>query len=162
LPPPSSHATGRAVPHPAVHEVVWKRCRVSSSEIRPTLANQDLGNAWFICEAPPFHHGPRPLLAEVHALSFVSPRFGSTPALSVQVSGFDDLCRLTQSRRLVFASCSSNQRFAFGFLQIPTRPGHPCRSANSSPCRAFTSKQMRPAGRTKQNGPLCEPLRRTH
>ncbi len=73
MPPPSSHTTGRAVPHPAVHEVVWKRCRGSSSETRPTLANQDLGSAWFMCEAPPFHHGPRPLLAEVHALSFVSP-----------------------------------------------------------------------------------------
>jgi len=33
------------------------------------------------------------------------------------------------------ASCSSGQRFAFGFLQIPPRDGHPCRSANTSPCR---------------------------
>jgi len=34
------------------------------------------------------------------------------------------------------ASCSSGQRFAFGFLQIRSRPRHPCRSANTSPCRA--------------------------
>ena len=33
------------------------------------------------------------------------------------------------------ASCSSSQRFACGFLQIPPRDGHPCRSANTSPCR---------------------------
>jgi len=33
------------------------------------------------------------------------------------------------------ASCSSRQRFASGFLQIPSRPGHPCRAANTSPCR---------------------------
>ena len=33
------------------------------------------------------------------------------------------------------ASCSSGQRFAFSFLQIPPRGGHPCCSANTSPCR---------------------------
>ena len=33
------------------------------------------------------------------------------------------------------ASCSSGQRFACSFLQIPPRDGHPCRSANTSPCR---------------------------
>jgi len=33
------------------------------------------------------------------------------------------------------ASCSSGQRFAFGFLQIRSHPRHPCRSANGSPCR---------------------------
>jgi hypothetical protein len=34
------------------------------------------------------------------------------------------------------ASCSSGQRFAFSFLPIPSRDGHRCRSANTSPCRA--------------------------
>jgi len=34
------------------------------------------------------------------------------------------------------ASCSSVQRFACGFLQIPPRGGHPCRPASSSPDRA--------------------------
>src|SRR5271157_5853075 len=33
------------------------------------------------------------------------------------------------------ASCSSGQRFAYSFLQIPPRDGHPCRSANTFPCR---------------------------
>jgi hypothetical protein len=33
------------------------------------------------------------------------------------------------------ASCTSDQRFAFSFLRIPSRPGHPCRPANTSPCR---------------------------
>ena len=50
--------------------------------------------------------------------------------------GFDDFGHLTPLRRLVSASCSSGQRFAFGFLQIRSHPRHPCRSANSSPCRA--------------------------
>ena len=33
-------------------------------------------------------------------------------------------------------SRGQGQRFAFGFLQIPPRDGHPCRSADRSPCRA--------------------------
>lgn len=61
---------------------------------------------------------------------------GYTSRRSVQVSGFDDIGHLTPPCRLVSASCSSDQRFAFGFLQISSHPEHPCRSANSSPCRA--------------------------
>ena len=38
--------------------------------------------------------------------------------------------------RLLCSFCSSGQRFACGFLRIPPRDGHPCRPANSSPCRA--------------------------
>src|SRR5690606_1439074 len=34
------------------------------------------------------------------------------------------------------ASCTSDQRFACGFFQFPPRDGHPCRPANTSPCRA--------------------------
>ena len=55
---------------------------------------------------------------------------------SVQVPGFEDIRLLTRSRRLVCDFCSSGQCFAFGFLQIPPRDGHPCRSASGSPCRA--------------------------
>src|SRR5439155_17710962 len=33
------------------------------------------------------------------------------------------------------ASCWSGQRFAFSFPQIPNHSGHPCRSANTSPCQ---------------------------
>jgi len=33
---------------------------------------------------------------------------------------------------LICDSCSSDQDFAYSFLQIPSRPGHPCCSANGS------------------------------
>jgi hypothetical protein len=33
------------------------------------------------------------------------------------------------------AGCSSEQRFAYSFLRIPPHGGHPCPSANTSPCR---------------------------
>ena len=90
---------------------------------------------------------------------------GFTSRRSVQVSGFDDICRLTPPCRLLSASCSSGQRFAFGFLQIRSRPRHPCRSANSSPCRA--SRGLTPPsecalpGAQKENGLQwhnCNPL----
>ena len=70
-----------------------------------------------------------------NAPTFTLMPVGYTPLCSVQVLGFDDIGRLTPQRRLISASCSSGQRFAFGFLQIRSRPRHPCRSANSSPCR---------------------------
>ncbi len=59
-----------------------------------------------------------------------------TSMLSVQVSGFEDIGLLTQHDRLVCDFCSSGQHFACGFLRIPSRDGHPCRPASSSPCRA--------------------------
>src|SRR6266705_4402237 len=59
----------------------------------------------------------------------------STYKLSVQVSDFESLGLLIQLARLVCDFCSSGQRFAHSFLQIPPRGGHPCRSANGSPCR---------------------------
>ena len=62
-------------------------------------------------------------------------RRGYTPRRSVQVSGFTDICLLPSPYRLISASCSSGQRFAFSFLQIRSHPRHPCRSANSSPCQ---------------------------
>src|SRR5882762_8302473 len=58
-----------------------------------------------------------------------------TYKLSVQVLDFEDICLLIQLARLICDFCSSNQRFACGFLQIPPRDGHPCRPANDSPCR---------------------------
>jgi len=58
-----------------------------------------------------------------------------TSELSVQVLDFEDTCLLIQLRRLVCDVCSSGQRFACGFLQIPPRDGHPCRPTNDSPCR---------------------------
>src|SRR5947208_13534826 len=59
----------------------------------------------------------------------------STYKLSVQVSDFEDICLLIQLARLICDFCSSDQRFACSFLQIPPRDGHPCRPANDSPCR---------------------------
>jgi hypothetical protein len=45
---------------------------------------------------------------------------------------------------LICDFCSSGQEFACGFLQIPPRGRHPCRSASGSrhqgPQRTFTSK----------------------
>ena len=70
------------------------------------------------------------------APTFTLMPVGYTSRRSVQVSGFADICLLTPPCRLISASCSSGQRFAFSFLQISSRPEHPCRSANSSPCRA--------------------------
>ncbi len=58
-----------------------------------------------------------------------------TSAVSVQVPGFEDIGLLTHCDRLICDFCSSSQCFAFSFLQIPPRDGHPCRSANRSPCR---------------------------
>jgi hypothetical protein len=58
-----------------------------------------------------------------------------TSKLSVQVSDFEDIGLLIQLRRLIYGFCSSGQRFACGFLRIPSRDGHPCRPANDSPCR---------------------------
>src|SRR5215211_1911758 len=58
-----------------------------------------------------------------------------TAKLSVQVSDFECKRLLIQLDCLICDFCSSGQRFACGFLQIPPRDGHPCRPANDSPCR---------------------------
>ena len=42
----------------------------------------------------------------------------------------------------IFASCSSDQRFAT-FLQFRNHPGHPCRSASTSPCRVCRKLHLR-------------------
>ena len=72
-----------------------------------------------------------------------------TSMLSVQVSGFEDNGLLTQHDR-VCDFCSPGQHFACGFLRIPSRDGHPCRPASSSPCRACggLSPPIRPDNRS--------------
>src|SRR5580704_12566461 len=55
---------------------------------------------------------------------------------SVQVLDFEDIRPLIRIARLLYGFCSSGQRFACGFLQIPPHGGHPCRPANDSPCWA--------------------------
>ena len=97
------------------------------------------------------------------ALTFTLMPVGFTSRRAVQVSGFDDICRLTPPCRLVSASCSSGQRFAFGFLQIRSHPRHPCRSANSSPCRASRglsppSKCALPGAQHKTGRPRSRPV----
>ena len=86
------------------------------------------------------------------APTFTLMPVGSTSSRSVQVSGFDDMGHLTPLRRLVSASCSSGQRFASGLLQGRSRPQHPCRSANSSPCRA--SRGLSPPSKCALPGAL--------
>src|SRR5579862_4740989 len=82
---------------------------------------------------------------------------GYTSQRSVQVLGFTDIGLLTPAAPPPSASCTSGQRFAFGFLQIRSRPRHPCRSANTSPCRVCRglsppSKRALP-GTTKKRRP---------
>src|SRR5674476_309402 len=86
------------------------------------------------------------------APTFTLMPVGFTPLCPVQVLGFADIGLLTPQRRLLSASCSSGQRFAFGFLQIRSHPRHPCRSANSSPCRV--SRGLSPPSRCALPGAL--------
>jgi len=65
----------------------------------------------------------------------------STSAASVQVVDFESSCPLIRCGCLVCAFCSSDQRFAYSFLQIPPRDGHPCCSASSSLCRVCIGLQ---------------------
>ena len=48
------------------------------------------------------------------------------------VSGFECCGPLAQMRPPLSAGCSSDRSFAYSFLQIPPRGGHPCCSASSS------------------------------
>src|SRR5262245_41322731 len=70
------------------------------------------------------------------ALTFTLMPATFTYKLSVQVPDFEEMRLLIQPACLLCGFCSSGQRFACGFLQIPSRDGHPCRPANDSPCRA--------------------------
>ena len=61
------------------------------------------------------------------------------------------------------ASCSSSQRFAYSFLQIPPRDRHPCCSANTSPCRvcrglALPSKCALPGAPKEKAGHVGRPV----
>ena len=76
----------------------------------------------------------RPPSAMRATFRLIPAAYASTAA--VQAWGLEDICLLTHRDRLVCDSTSSGQWFAFGLLQIPLRNGHPCRSADCSPCRA--------------------------
>ena len=102
---------------------------------QPTMASADF------CTPIPTPHGAGSQRQEyrppkVMRVTFPLMPAASTTTASVQVLGFEDSGLLTHCERLLCDSCSSGQCFAFSFLQIPPRAGHPCRSANHSPCRA--------------------------
>jgi hypothetical protein len=109
------------------------------------------------CDAGSQWQGNRP--PRVMRVTFTLMPAASTSAVSVQVLGFEDIGLLTHCDRLICDFCSSGQCFAFSFLQIPPRDGHPCRSANRSPCRADSglSPPSHPAATTRTG---TAPLRR--
>ena len=98
-----------------------------------------MASADFCPPIPPPHDGDSQWQVDrpprVMCATFPLIPAASTSAVSVQVSGFEDIGLLTHCDRLVCDSCSSGQCFACGFLQIPPHGGHPCRPANRSPCR---------------------------
>jgi hypothetical protein len=83
----------------------------------------------------PVAQGTPPDLPGYCAPTVTLMRVGYTSSRSVHVSDFALFRLLIPRCRLVSASYSSRQRFASGFLRIPSHPGHPCRAANTSPCR---------------------------
>ena len=121
---------------------VWSHRLLAAFNVRPFSPNRRLIWPLLTSDSPSHslstavaHLGRLPDLPGYDALTFTLIPVGFTLQCPVQVSGFDDIGRLTPLQRLLSASCSSGQRFAFGFLQIRSYPRHPCRLANSSPCR---------------------------
>ena len=109
----------------ALHRLVSPTNMASADFCKPIPAPLDAGSTRQVGRSP-----------RVRRTTFTLIPAASTAVFSVQVSGFEDICLLTQYNRLICDSCSSGQCFACGFLQIPPRGGHPCRPANRSPCRA--------------------------
>src|SRR5207245_10016157 len=79
--------------------------------------------------------GESPDLPRYCSLTFPLLPVGSTSQRSVQESGFASIGPAHPATPPLSASCPSGQRFAFSFLRIPPREGHPCCSTNTSPCR---------------------------
>jgi hypothetical protein len=111
--------TGSAL-RPARAELLWPRLTSGSSSQHLSML---------------IAHGKLPDLPGYDALTVTLMPVGYTSQRSVQVLGFAYIGLLAPLRRLISASCSSGQRFASSFLRIPPRGRHPCRSANTSPCR---------------------------
>jgi len=70
----TSHTTGRAGRHPAVHEVRVRRWCSASRLKSPSCRNMAVGTAACMWLAPAFHHGPRPLAADARARASSRPR----------------------------------------------------------------------------------------
>ena len=121
------------------HRGLLSYSRVSRSALRPARAEL----LWPLLTSgdpsqrlsTPVAQGKPPDLPGYYALTFTLMPVGSTSRRSVQVLGFAVYWPAHPAVPPLSASCSSGQRFAYGFLQIPPRDGHPCRSANTSPCR---------------------------
>ncbi len=120
FPPPT-----RGLSYSALHAVVRGTTMASADFWPPIPRPRDCSSTRQVTRSP-----------RVRRATFTLIPAAYTSAVSVQVPGFEDILLLTHSGRLVCDSCSSGQCFAFGFLQTPPRGGHPCRSANRSPCRA--------------------------
>ena len=112
----SHHMTGSAL-----RRLVNTTTMASADFCQPIPAPLDAGSTWQVGRPPRVRHA-----------TFTLMPVAFTTVLSVQVSGFEDICLLTQYGRLLCDFCSSGQCFACGFLQIPPRGGHPCCSARSS------------------------------
>jgi hypothetical protein len=148
LPPsrlPASTASAPGSPSPATSVLIVQRSRVTihSRQVRPfaaginpaaTMASADF---WRSISAPfdadstrQIARSPRVLRTHLHAYAcrIYAVPFRTSIGLCISWPAHPGASPLS-------ASCSSGQRFAHSFLRIPSRPGHPCRSANTSPCR---------------------------
>ena len=144
VPPATSPGKGRPLSLPVCdscpHRAIRRPIRLTCSALQWAVTPPTMASADFCTPIAPPHSSASLRQAcrppRVMRATFTLMPAASTPAAPVQVPGFEDSCLLTHCRRLVCGSCSSGQCFAFGFLQIPPRGGHPCRSASGSPCRA--------------------------
>ena len=166
VPPPGYSLAASLLPSSTVRVVPPPTCGFQCSALRfvltPTMASAD-----FCMSLPtPLDAGstevPLGTLADLpgyDAPTFTLMSVGYTSRRSVQVSGFADIGLLTPPCRLLSASCSSDQRFAFGFLQISQSPTNTLavrltlplvgrvedsHLQVSAPCRAH--RQKNPAG----------------
>ena len=144
VPPATSPSKGRHLSLPVrdscPQRATRRPIRLTCSALQWPVTPPTMASADFCTPIAPPRSSASPRQARrpprVMRATFTLMPAASTPAAPVQVPGFEDNGLLTHCRRLVCGSCSSDQCFAFSFLQIPPRGGHPCRSANRSPCRA--------------------------
>src|SRR3989304_8490376 len=104
----------------------------------PCCANHLAGTAAFICDAPAFHHGPRPFVHEAQSLPLSIPRWIIFLAL---VHGrFHCRHRFARSFLRIHWSSSSKTFFTWDSRKYAT---HPRRNGGISPI-TFGSERPRP------------------
>jgi hypothetical protein len=111
----------------ALHRLVIPAIMAAADFSQPIPAPYDAGSTRQVDRPPRIRHATFPLMPAAY-----------TAMLSEQVSDFEDIGLLIQHDHLLGDFCSSGQRFVTpwrDFLQIPPQRGHPCRPANTSPCR---------------------------